>query len=51
MEGAGAVDRIEYDGKNNTGNGIADQRIISRVYSIPGIYKSDDLEQTGTDRT
>ena len=21
------------------------------VYGIPGIYKSDDLEQTGTDRT
>ena len=37
--------------KTITGNGRADQRIISRVYSIPGIYKSDDLEQTGTDRT
>ena len=38
--------------QNNTGNGRADQRIISPAYSIPGnLQVRMILEQTGTDRT
>ena len=51
MEGTGAVDRIEISGEEGLKMEKKGILVVSFGYGRPGIYKSDDLEQTGTDRT